>query len=82
MIGIIVGSIIGAIVTLFVAEIYFRRSTKDLNNQIENLNNKITELNDIVDNLESWQELHSENLHIIKKHAAVGTIDDPEYPYK
>ncbi len=30
MIGLIIGSIIGAVVTLFVAEVYFRRSSGDL----------------------------------------------------
>jgi gas vesicle protein len=82
MIELIIGSIIGAAVTFVAAEIYFRRSSRDLNKQIENLDNRIVKLNDLVDNLENWQELHSDNLQIIKKHAVAGTVDDPEYPYK
>lgn len=75
MIEIIFGAIIGAIISLSIAELYHRRSSREL----ESLINK---LKDMLKSLEEWQEYHDEILQIIRKHVARGTPDDPEFPYK
>jgi len=75
VIEIIFGAIIGAIISLSIAELYHRRSSREL----ESLINK---LKDMLKSLEEWQEYHDEILQIIRKHVARGTPDDPEFPYK
>jgi hypothetical protein len=82
MIETIIGAIIGAAVTLIISELYYKRSSKDLNKQVVSLESKVTRLDSLIHNLEEWQKVHFDSLQTIKKHAVAGTIDDPDYPYK
>ena len=82
MIELVLGAAIGALVSVLIAEIYHRRSSRDLNDLIGRLQDKNEKLGEMISNLESWHELHSDDLQTIRKHSVAGTPDDPEYPYK
>ena len=82
MVELVIGAVIGAVVSLFIAEVYHRRSSKDLTQLISRLEDKNVKMGDMLDNLEEWQSQHFDDLQMIRKHAVVGTDDDPDYPYK
>ncbi len=82
MIELVVGAAIGALVSLLIAEVYHRRSSRGLNDLIGRLQEKNEKLGEMISNLEGWHELHYDDLQTIRKHSVAGTPDDPEYPYK
>jgi len=82
MIELVIGAALGALVSLAIAEVYHRRSSRDLNQLIARLQEKSDKLGEMITNLEGWHELHYDDLQTIRKHAVAGTPDDPEYPYK
>jgi hypothetical protein len=82
MIELVIGAALGALVSLMIAEVYHRRSSRDLNEIIGGLQEKNSTLGEMIANLEGWHELHYDDLQVIRKHSVVGTPDDPEYPYK
>jgi uncharacterized protein YbgA (DUF1722 family) len=82
MVELIIGASIGAFVSLLIAEVYHRRSSNNLNQLIARLQEKNEKLGEMIADLEEWHKLHYDDLQIIRKHAVVGTPDNPEYPYK
>lgn len=82
MIELVTGAALGALVSLMIAEVYHRCSSRDLNEIIEGLQGKSSTLGEMIANLEDWHELHYDDLQMIRKHLVIGTPDDPEYPYK
>lgn len=82
MLDIVIGAVVGAIVSLVLAETYHRRASKETALELE----KLSKLNvEITNTLESAMTIiaeSAENTELIKQHAVVGTPDDPEYPYK
>ena len=82
LIEIILGSIIGTVVSLIIAEMYHRRSSRGLKREIdllEQTNKKLLKtLDDVIDN----QDFIAEKTEIIHNHSVRGTPDDPDYPYK
>ena len=82
MIEMIIGAFIGAVISLVIAEVYHRRSSRSMNDQILRLEEKNIHLGKMLDNLEEWQKQHFEDLQMIRKHSVAGTPDDPNFPYK
>jgi len=82
MIELVIGAALGALVSILIAEVYHRRSSRDFNTIIGRLQEKNEKLGKMIANLEGWHELHYEDLQTIRKHSVAGTPDDPEYPYK
>jgi len=82
MIDLVVGSVIGAFVSLVIAEAYHRRSSRETGSQIARLKEENARLCEMLDNLNEWQAQHYEDLQVIRKYSVLGTPDDPKYPYK
>jgi len=82
LIEIVIGSVIGAIVSLIIAELYHRRASKETAKEMDRLASLNSEISETLDNATSLIESSSESTETIKKHAIAGTPDDPEYPYK
>lgn len=82
MVEIIIGSIIGALVSLIIAEIYHRRASKGLQNEIELLEGANKKLLKTLDEVIDSQESIAEKTEVIHDHTVAGTPDDPDYPYK
>ena len=82
MIEIIIGAVIGAIVSLIVAEIYHRRASKETSKELDKLSALNSEISEALDHAVSIIAVAAENTDVIKRHAVIGTPDDPEYLYK
>jgi len=82
MIEIILGSIIGAVVSLIIAEIYHRRANRGLKKEIDLLEQANKKLMETIDEVIDNQEFIAEKTEIIHNHSIIGTPDDPDYPYK
>lgn len=82
MIELVIGSVIGAIVSLLVAELYHRRASKETAKEMDRLAKLNSEIRETLDHATSMIEVSSKSTETIKKHAIAGTPDDPEYPYK
>lgn len=78
----VVGAIISAGISWFIAHKFHKRAGEELQGQI----NAITELNKSlaasVRELIEVSNFTAEKAEMIEKHAVAGTIDDPNYPYK
>jgi len=82
MLELIFGAILGTIGSLVITHIYYRRSSHELEKQIVVLKNEIKSLQTITEELKDATSAISTDTNVIRKHAVVGTLDDPEYPYK
>lgn len=82
MIEIVIGAVIGTVVSVSIAEVYHRRSSRAMNALIARLEEKNQKLGEMLTNLDEWQEQHFDDLQMIRKHSVAGTTDDPEFPYK
>lgn len=82
MIELILGAVIGGIVSLIVSEVYHRRAAKELNDETTKLKKVNAEIVANIDSLLEIQEDISEKTETIFKHSVAGTPDDPDYPYK
>jgi gas vesicle protein len=82
MFEIVIGAIIGAFVSLIIAELYHRRAGKETAKELEKLANLNVEITNTLNDAISIISESAENTELIKQHAVVGTSDDPEYPYK
>lgn len=82
MIEIIIGAVIGAVVSLAIAETYHRRSSRETKKELD----RLAKLNDSIsaelDEVSSLVGSVRESSELIQKHVVAGTSDDPEYPYK
>lgn len=82
MIEMIIGAIIGALVSLLIAEIYHRRASKSLKAEIDKLKELNQSMMESMNLLEEMSLTIGEDVSIARKHSAKGTPDDPEFPYK
>ncbi len=82
MIELIVGAILGTIGSLVITYIFYRKASRDLDVSIVVLKTEIEDLQSITKELQEAAFVISSDTEIIRKHAVVGTSDDPEYPYK
>ncbi|SDX46224.1 hypothetical protein [Nitrosomonas oligotropha] len=82
MIELIIGAILGTIGSLVIAHFYYQKSSCELNKSIADLKNEIESLKIITKSLNEASGLILEDTELIRKHAVIGTTDDPEYPYK
>ncbi|MGO5000495.1 hypothetical protein [Oceanisphaera sp. W20_SRM_FM3] len=82
MIEIIIGAVIGAIIYLIVAELYHRRASKEMSEEIERLAALNEESRHMLGHALSMISTSAESTELIKQHAVIDTPDDPEYPYK
>lgn len=82
MIELIIGAILGALASLTITHIYYRKSSIELENLINNLKIEVNSLQNITEELQNTSNINLEYSTIIKKYAIKGTVDDPEYPYK
>ena len=82
MVEIILGCIIGASFSFSISEIYYRRTSKDLKNEILHLKNENEDLKDSIRILEDMVSYLKNDTEIIRKNSVYGTPDDPQYPYK
>lgn len=82
MIELIIGAVIGAVVSIAIAEVYHRRSSKGLQKEINSLRNANQTLSQSIEELSSATQSSVELSAIIKKHVVAGTLDDPDFPYK
>lgn len=82
MIEIVIGAVIGAVVSLIVAEIYHRRASRETSAEIEKLSALNAETRETLDHTLTIIAASAESTELIKRHAVMGTPDDPDYPYK
>ena len=74
--------LLGGIITLVVAHLYYKQATKDLKKEVTKLqdfNDSIQKLLVSLDEIVNWIY---EDASITKEHVVKGTPDDPDYPYK
>ena len=76
------GAVIGAVVSLIVAEIYHRRASKETSEEIGKLATLNTETREMLDHALMIIAASADSTELIKRHAVKGTPDDPDYPYK
>lgn len=65
MVELVIGAVIGAVVSLLIAEVYHKRSSKDLTQLISRLEDKNVKMGEMLDNLEEWQSQHFDDLQMI-----------------
>lgn len=80
MIELIIGSIIGALVSLTIAEIYHRRAGKELQMEIEKSREANSELSKQVKELEEWHETNFDTLQVILKMRLAGLLMIRNFP--
>ena len=79
---VVLGAVLGSLVSLVLAEVYYRRSSADLRQQVSELcelNEKLRESSEAVEGLLGTV---GKDVALARKHAVIGTTDDPEFPYK
>jgi len=82
MFEIILGAILGTLTSLIIAHVYYRRSTRDLEHEVDALRKELVNLKAMSQELQEAADSILESTEVTKKHVVVGTLDDPEYPYK
>jgi hypothetical protein len=82
MFEIILGAILGTVTALIIAHFYYRRSTQDLEREVDDLRKELANLKTMNQDLQGAADSTLESAEVIKKHVVYGTPDDPEYPYK
>jgi hypothetical protein len=82
MIDIILGAILGTITSVVIVHFYYRRSTQDLEREVDDLRKELQNLKSMSRELQDVADMIIANSEVTKKHVVAGTPDDPEYPYK
>ena len=82
MIELIIGAILGTIGSLVIAHFYYQKSSYELDKSIADLKSEIESLKIVTESLNEASGLILKDIELIRKHAVIGTTDDPEYPYK
>ena len=82
MLELVVGAILGTIGSLVITHIYYRKSSRDLEESIVVLKKEIEYLRSVTQELQDASSTISSDTEIIRKHAVINTLDDPAYPYK
>lgn len=78
----IVGALIGAVISWSIAHRYHKKASDELQIQIDAITRLNKELAKSVNKLIDVSNLTAEKAEMIEKHAVAGTSDDPNYPYK
>ena len=82
MLELVAGLVLGAIASLLIAHLYYRKSSQELEELIGELRSQIAGLQQVTDRLQASSNQIFEDTSLIRKHAAAGTPDDPDYPYR
>ena len=82
MLEFILGAVLGTFGSLAITHIYYRRSSRELEESIVVLKSEIKSLQSITIELQDATSAISSDTNVIRKHAVAGTSDDAEYPYK
>lgn len=78
----IIGCIIGTIVSIIIAHIYYKKATDDLEQlklDIKSETDKLIKISEFISEDTAQTQRDAE---MIKKHVTNNTIDDPDFPYK
>ncbi len=78
----VVGAIIGAVVSWSIAHKYHKKASDEFQAQIDAITLLNKDLAKAVSEIIDVSEFTAEKAEIIMKHVAMGTPDDPDYPYK
>lgn len=82
MLELIIGAVLGSIGSLVIAHFYYRKSSHDLEGSIVLLKREIEYLRNVTRELQDASHMISSDTEIIRKRVVLGTLEDPEYPYK
>ena len=82
MFELIIGGIFGAISSLLISHIYYKKSSNEFDEAIHILKNEISKLTEVSESLASVSEVIVEDTAVIRRHTVQRTSDDPQYPYK
>ena len=82
MFDIILGAILGTLTSLIIAHFYYRRSTQDLEREVDDLRKELANLKSTSQQLQETADSILASAELTKKHVIIGTPDDPKYPYK
>jgi len=74
--------ILGAVIAIVVAYVFYRRSTKDLEREISNLREELINLKDTTNEIKQAAKNILADSDMIRKHVTWNSADDPKYPYK
>jgi gas vesicle protein len=72
VIELIIGSMVGAIVSLIIAEIYHHRASKETKSEIDRLSKLSEELSDALQEVQTILHRSAETTKIVKKHVVAG----------
>jgi len=82
MIELVVGAVIGAFVSLTIAEVYHRRASASMNRTLQEFDKRY---NDLLSTVESvWEQVEAvgEKTEAARLAVVRGTAEDPAWPYK
>ncbi len=82
MIDTIIGAAIGAVISILIAQLYHRRASAALQQEIETLKSSNDTMHQSIKDLDDLASKIREDTEITKRHTVAGTPDDSEYPYK
>ena len=82
MIELIIGVVIGAIISVTIAEIYHRRSSASLRAEIQRLESANDTTNQSIEDMGELASKIGNDVEMTKRHTVSGTSNDPRYPYK
>jgi hypothetical protein len=74
--------ILGAIIAIVIAYIFYRRSTQDLEKAVAELRIELANLKDATGEIQQAAKDILADSDMIRKHVTYNTTDDPKYPYK
>jgi len=78
----IFGLILSGFVSLIIAYLFYKRSTKDLKHETLTLQSLNSELTSQVKSLEETITFIQDDAYSIRRTVTKGTVDNPDYPYK
>ena len=78
----IYGAVIGAIISIIIAELYHRRASRETQKEIDCLKKLSSELKESLEEVKETSFYTANVTDKVKEHIVRGTPDDPNYPYK
>ena len=82
MIELIIGVLIGAVISVTIAQIYHSRASAGLREEIDRLEKSNEAMRQSIEDLDDVASKISQDTDVTRRHTVVGTPDDPDYPYK
>ena len=82
MFELIVGSMLGAICSIAITHVYYKLSSRDLNDVVQKLTSELEVLRGDSEELRQATSDIFALTSITKRHVVAGTQDDPDFPYK